>query len=84
MSSPQQIETIIWLRKNQAKDILKTLSLMSSEEANQCNERKDALTQALKAYYKQPRATQYNLNEALDALLTDHKNLYMLNNKRNF
>ena len=43
---------------------------MSSEEANQCKERADASTQALKAYYKQPGATQYNLNEALDALVT--------------
>ena len=43
---------------------------MSSEEANLCKERADASTQALKAYYKQPRATQYNLNEALDVLVT--------------
>ena len=70
MSSPQPIETVISLRKNQAKDMLKTLSLMNSEEANQCKERADASTQALKAYYKQPGATQYNLNEALDALVT--------------
>ena len=50
--------------------MLKTLGLMSSEEANQCKERVDASTQALKVYYKQPGATQYNLNEALDALVT--------------
>ena len=50
--------------------MLKTLSLMSSEEPSQCEERVDALTLALKAYYKQPGATQYNLNEALDALVT--------------
>ena len=30
----------------------------------------DASTQALRAYYQQPMASQYNLNEALDALVT--------------
>ena len=51
----------------------KTLSLMSSEEANNHKERADASTQALKAYYQQPVVSQYNLHEALNALgtLTD-------------
>ena len=70
MTNPHQIETIVLLRKNQAKDILRTLSLMSSEEANNCKERADASTQALRAYYQQPMASQYNLNGALDALVT--------------
>ena len=73
MTNPQQIETIVSLRKNQTKDMLRTLSLMSSEEANNCKERADASTQALRAYYQQSAASEYNLNEALDALviLTD-------------
>ena len=50
MSNPHQIETIVSLRKNQAKDMLKTLSLMSSKEANHCKDRVDASTQALRAY----------------------------------
>ena len=70
MTNPQQIETIMSLRKNQTTDMLKTLSLMSSEEANNCKERADASTQALRAYYQQSMAYQYNLNEALDALVT--------------
>ena len=70
MSSQHQIETIVSLRKTQAKDMLNTLSQMSTEEANQCKNRVDASTQALKAYYQQPRATHYNFNEALDALVT--------------
>ena len=55
---------------NQAKDMLTTLSLMSSEEANNCKQRADASTQALRAYYQQPTTSQYNMNEALDALVT--------------
>ena len=50
--------------------MLRTLSLMSSQEANNCKERVDASTQALRAYYQQPMAFQYNLNEALDTLVT--------------
>ena len=50
--------------------MLKTLSLMSSQEANNCKERANATTQALKAYYQQPAASQYNLDEALNALVT--------------
>ena len=46
MTNPHQIETIVLLRKNQAKDMLKTLSLLSSEEANNCKERADSSTQA--------------------------------------
>ena len=70
MTNLQQIETIVSLRKTQTKDMLKTLSLMSSEEADNCKERADATTQALKAYYQQPAASQYNLDEALNALVT--------------
>ena len=53
--------------------MLRTLSLMSSEEANNCKDRADACTQALRAYCQQSMASQYNLNETLDALviLTD-------------
>ena len=43
---------------------------MSSEEANNCKERANASTQALRAYYQQLVASQYNLNEALNALVT--------------
>ena len=50
--------------------MLRTLSLVGSEEANNCKERAIASTQALQAYYQQSTASQYNLNEALDALVT--------------
>ena len=70
MTSIHQIETIVSLRKTQAKDMLKTLNLMSSDEAKNCKERADATTQALKAYYQQPAASQYNLDKALNALVT--------------
>ena len=70
MSSQHQIETSVSLRKTQAKDMLNTLSQMSTEEANQCKDRTDASTQALKAYYQQHGATQYNFNEPLDALVS--------------
>ena len=70
MTSTCQIETIVSLCKTQAKDMLKTLSLMSSDEAKNCKERADAATQALKAHYQQPAASQYNLDEALNALVT--------------
>ena len=43
---------------------------MSSDKANNCKERADASTQALRAYYQQPTASQYNLNEELDAFVT--------------
>ena len=70
MTNPHQIETKVFLRKNQAKDMFRTLSLMSSEESNNCDDRVDASTWALRAYYQQPVASKYNLNEALDALVT--------------
>ena len=70
MTNMHQIEKVVSLCKTQAKDMLKTLSLMSSEEANNCKERADAVTQAIKAYYQQPGASNYNLDEALNALLT--------------
>ena len=58
------------LRKNQAKEMLNTLSIMSTHEANECKTRMDASTQAFRTYYQQEGAAQYNLNEALDALVT--------------
>ena len=70
MTSIHQIEAIVSLQKTQAKDMLKTLSLMSSDEAKNCEERADSTTQALKTYYQQPAASQYNLDEALNALVT--------------
>ena len=70
MTNMHQIETVVSVCKTQAKDMLKTLSLVSSEEADNCKERADAVTQAIKAYYQQPGASKYNLDEALNALLT--------------
>ena len=70
MTNPQQIETIVSLRKNQTKDMLKTLRLMSSEEANNWKWKSWCFTQALRAYYQQSAASQYNLDEALDVLVT--------------
>ena len=70
ITSTHQIETIVSLCKTQAKDMLMTLSLMSSDEAKNCKERADATTQPLKAYYQQLAASQYNLDEALNALVT--------------
>ena len=58
------------LRKNQAKEMLITLSRMSNHEADECKNHTDASTQALRTYYQQAGAAQYNLNEALDALVT--------------
>ena len=43
---------------------------MSNQEANECKNRTHASTQALKAYYQQLEASQYNFNEVLDALMT--------------
>ena len=50
--------------------MLNTLSAMSSNEVNKCKNWADASTQALKAYYQQPHAMEFNFNEALDALIT--------------
>ena len=58
------------LRKNQAKEMLITLSRMSNHEADECKNHTDASTQALRTYYQQTGAAQYNLNEARDALVT--------------
>ena len=68
-----QIKTILTPRKTQAKEMLTTLSTMCTHEADECKNRADASTQALKAYCQPPRASQFNFNEALDALvkLTD-------------
>ena len=43
---------------------------MSTQEADECKNCADASTQALKRYYQQLEAAQYNLNESLDALVT--------------
>ena len=58
------------LRKTQAKEVLSTLSAMSTWEATECKTHMDASTQALRTYYQQEGASSYNLNEALDALVT--------------
>ena len=70
ISNPRQAETILTLRKNQAKEMLNTLSIMSTQEADECKTHADASTQALITCYQQEVASSYNLNEALDALVT--------------
>ena len=65
-----QADTIINLRKTQAKEMLSTLSAISTQEATECKTHVDASTQALRTYYQQEGASSYNLNEALDALVT--------------
>ena len=70
MSNQKQADTIVALRKNQAKEMLNTLSQMSNYEADECENQADASTQALRTYYQQVGASQFNLNEALDALAT--------------
>ena len=70
ISNPRQTETILTLRKIQAKDMLNTLSVMSTQEANECKTHADASTQALRTYYQQKGASPYNLNEALGAVIT--------------
>ena len=70
MTNNKQADAIVALRKTQAKEILNTLSTMSNHEADECKGRADTLTQALRTYYQQARASQFNLNEALDALVT--------------
>ena len=73
ISNPHQAETIVNLRKTQGKEMLSTLSAMSTQEATECKTHADASTQALRTYYQQEGASSYNLNEVLDALvpLTD-------------
>ena len=50
--------------------MLTTFSTVSTYEANEWKNTASASTQALKAYYQQPGASQFNFNEALDALVT--------------
>ena len=50
--------------------MLTTLSKTSTHEADECKNRAYTSTQALKTYYQQPGASQFDLNEALDALVT--------------
>ena len=64
------MDTIVTLRKTQATEVLTTLSVMVTEEADECKNRAYASMQALKAYYQQLGESQYNFNEALDALVT--------------
>ena len=70
MTNQRQAETIVALRKNQAKEMLNTLSRMSNYEADECKNQADASIQALRTYYQQVGASQFNLNEALDTLVT--------------
>ena len=70
MTNNKQADAIVSLRKTQAKEILNTLATMSNQEADECKGRADASTQALRTYYQQAGASQFNLNEALDALVT--------------
>ena len=59
---------------------------MSNNEANECKNQADASTQSPKAYYQQPDASEFNFNEALDALVTliALKGLYMQSSKKKF
>ena len=70
MSNQRQVKRILLLRKYLAKKMLSTLSHMSTQKADECKSRTDASTQALKTYYQQAGAALYNLNEALDTLVT--------------
>ena len=70
MTNNKQADAIVSLRKTQAKEILNTLATMSNQEADECKGMADALTQALRTYYQQAGVSQFNLNEALDALVT--------------
>ena len=88
-------DTIVSLRRTQAKEILNTPSVISKAEAIQCKSNTDAVTQALKAYYHQPDA-RFTFNEALEALITlaecsqktfhveQHRNFLELSNKSSF
>ena len=58
------------LRKTQAKEMLSTLSAMSTQEATECKTHMDASAQALRTYYQQEGASSYKLNETLDTLVT--------------
>ena len=53
MSNQRQVETLLLLRRNKAKEMLTTLSHMSTQEAEECKSHTDASTQALKTYYQQ-------------------------------
>ena len=46
------------------------MASMSEVEAQECTSRAEAATQALHVYYQQPRASAYNIDEDLDALVT--------------
>ena len=50
MTNNRQADTIVALRKTQAKEILNTLATMSNQEADECKGRADASTQALRTY----------------------------------
>ena len=70
MPNQCQVKIILTLRRTQTKEMLTAFSTMSTNEANECKNRADASTQALKAYYQQPGTSEFNFNEALDALVT--------------
>ena len=59
MSNQKQADSIVALRKNQAKEMLNTLSQMSNYEADECENQADASTQALRTYYQQVGASQF-------------------------
>ena len=45
ISNQRQADTILTLRKNQAKEMLNTLSVMSNHAADECKNHVDASTQ---------------------------------------
>ena len=59
---------------------------MSTQEATECKTHMDVSTQALRTYYQQEGESSYNLNEALDALVTltdrSQKTVYAEQQKR--
>ena len=70
MMSQHQTDTIVYLRRTQAKEELNTLSVMSSAEGTECKHWADPVAQALKVYYHQLDASWFNFHEVLEALVT--------------
>ena len=56
--------------KSSKRNAKYSISIMSTQEANECKTHVDASTQALRTYYQQEGASSYNLNETLDAVVT--------------
>ena len=83
-TSQRQTNSIVSFRKNQAITILNAMAFISEAEAKECKSRAEAATWALRAYYQQPVASVYNLDEALDAMaiLSERaQKLFTWNNK---